>query len=60
MLIIVRYITLFQVVSDVCSFLTGRFSCGAHHSNVPITPLDRDSGADPFDEADFELPDEKR
>ncbi len=32
---------------------------GAHHSNVPITPLDRDSAADPFDEADFELPDEK-
>jgi hypothetical protein len=26
---------------------------------VPITPLDRGSAADPFDEADFELPDEK-
>jgi hypothetical protein len=32
---------------------------GAHHSNVPITQLDRDSAADPFDEADFELPDWK-
>ncbi len=32
---------------------------GAHHSNVPITQLDRDSAADPFDEADFELPDEQ-
>ena len=32
---------------------------GAHHSNVPITPLDSDSAADPFDEADFELPDGK-
>ena len=26
---------------------------------MPITPLDRDSAADPFDEADFELPDGK-
>ena len=32
---------------------------GSRHSNVPITPLDSDSAADPFDEADFELPDEK-
>ncbi len=26
---------------------------------MPITPLVRDSAADPFDEADFELPDGK-
>ncbi len=26
---------------------------------MPITPLDSDSAADPFDGADFELPDEK-
>jgi hypothetical protein len=29
-------------------------------NSLPITPLDRDSAADPFDEAGFELPDEKR
>ena len=28
---------------------------GAHHSNVPINQLDSGSGADPFDEAEFEL-----
>ncbi len=32
---------------------------GAHHSHLPITPVDSDSAADPCDEADFELPDGK-
>ena len=31
----------------------------AHHSNVPINQLDSGSGADPFDEAEFELLDSK-
>ena len=30
---------------------------GAHRSNAPINPVDISTGADPHDEAEFDLPD---
>ena len=55
-LILGRYISLFYVVSNVAAFWLAGFR-GANRSNAPINPVDIGTGADPHDEAEFELPD---